>query len=118
MADRKGVSNYTRFPYRFDESTGYPLCRMCGKVLNDKRRTFCSPVCVRDFKMLTDWKRVRRVIYERDGGICMKCGQPVTRENFHVDHIIPISKGGDEWDLSNLELSCPQCNLKKGDKDG
>ena len=66
--------------------------------------------------MLTDWQRVRRVIYERDGGICMKCGKQVSKEDYHVDHIIPIAAGGAEWDLNNLELSCPECNLKKGKK--
>lgn len=118
MANRAGVPNHKRFPYRFDESTGMPLCRVCGKLLNDKRRTFCGPRCVRDFMMKTDWSRVRRVIYERDGGICMKCGQPVSKDDFHVDHIVPICAGGDEWDLSNLELSCPKCNLQKGGKVG
>ena len=93
-----------------------PLCRMCGKRLDHKLRTFCGQRCVRDFKMKTDWQRVRRVVYERDGGICMKCGKNVDRKNFHVDHIVPISAGGDEWDLNNLELSCPTCNLTKGAK--
>mgnify|MGYP001944776561 CR=1 FL=1 len=113
MADRKGIANHIRFPYRYTED-GFPLCRMCGTRMTDKRRTFCSPRCVRDFKMKTDWQRVRDVVYIRDGGICMKCGKRVVKDEFHVDHIIPISVGGDEWDLSNLELSCPTCNLKKG----
>ena len=113
--NRAGERNYERFPYRYDED-GMPLCRMCGKRLDHKLRTFCGQRCVRDFKMKTDWQRVRRVIYERDGGICMKCGKNVDRKNFHVDHIVPISAGGDEWDLNNLELSCPECNLKKGAK--
>ncbi|MBO4313157.1 MAG: HNH endonuclease [Desulfovibrio sp.] len=47
----------------------------------------------------------------------MKCGRRVTKKNFHVDHIIPISKGGDEWDLNNLELSCPDCNLQKSTRE-
>jgi 5-methylcytosine-specific restriction endonuclease McrA len=64
--------------------------------------------------MKTDWQRVRRVIYERDGGICMKCNKKVPKDDFHVDHIDPICNGGDEWDLGNLELSCPKCNLSKG----
>ena len=42
---------------------------------------------------------------------CMKCGQRVNEKNFHVDHIIPLAAGGDEWDLNNLELSCPRCNI-------
>lgn len=66
--------------------------------------------------MLTDWNRVRRVIYERDGGICMNCGKPVKPDNFHVDHIDPICNGGAEWLLSNLELNCQKCNLSKGGK--
>jgi 5-methylcytosine-specific restriction endonuclease McrA len=66
--------------------------------------------------MRTDWDRVRLVVWYRDGGKCMKCGKRLLPNNFHVDHIIPISKGGDEWDLSNLELSCPSCNLSKGIK--
>lgn len=115
MSDRKGTPNFERFPYRTDEN-GNNLCRVCGKSLNNKRNTFCSPRCVRDFFMQTDWRRVREVVYVRDGGICMKCGKKVSRDNFHVDHIIPISKGGDEWDLNNLELSCPNCNLKKSNK--
>lgn len=57
------------------------------------------------------------MILERDGHICMKCGEHIDEGGpFHVDHIKPISKGGDEWDLSNLELSCPKCNLSKGAK--
>jgi len=81
--------------------------------------------------MQSDWERVRRVIWERDGGICMKCGKEIgeswqieaaKRERrsireyatYHVDHIIPIARGGDPWSLDILELSCPRCNLSKG----
>jgi len=111
--DRHGRGNYKRFP-RKKNSEGQHLCRVCGKVLVGRRTSFCDQRCVRDFFMQTDWQRVRRVIFERDGGICMKCGKPVPLNSFHVDHIIPIAAGGDEWDLNNLELSCPECNLKKG----
>lgn len=46
----------------------------------------------------------------------MKCGKTVPKGNFHVDHIVPLAANGAEWDLNNLELSCPECNLKKGAK--
>ena len=46
----------------------------------------------------------------------MKCGKTVSEKDFHVDHIVPLAKGGAEFDLTNLELSCPKCNLKKGAK--
>jgi hypothetical protein len=34
---------------------------------------------------------------------------------FHVEHVIPRSKGG-ESTLENLALACPGCNLHKADK--
>jgi len=34
---------------------------------------------------------------------------------FHVEHVIPRSKGG-ESTLTNLALACPRCNLHKADK--
>lgn len=115
MTDRKGIDNCDRFPYR-KSASGRHCCRVCGKELTGKKTSFCDRRCLRDFFMLTDFSRVRRVIFERDGGICMKCGKKVYKDNYHVDHIVPISAGGAEWDLNNLELSCPRCNQKKGSK--
>lgn len=114
MSDRKGVSNIDRFPKRKDDR-GRNLCRICGAPLKGGR-TFCGPRCLRDFFMRTDWKRVRKVVFARDGGVCMKCGNRVKAGDFHVDHIVPVAGGGDEWDLANLELSCAACNLSKGVK--
>ena len=114
MSDRQGKWNTKRFPYRKNDN-GENLCRICGKPTK-RNRTCCDVRCWRDFFMQTDWQRVRRVVYERDGGLCMKCGKKVDKKSFHVDHIIPLSKGGPEWDLNNLELSCIKCNLEKGGK--
>ena len=110
---RDGTRNCDRFPARKDDQ-GRCLCRFCGKPVTPPKQSFCGPRCLRDFFMVTDWQRVRRVIYERDGGRCMKCGREVSRKEYHVDHIVALTNGGDEWDLGNLELSCPRCNLSKG----
>lgn len=45
---------------------------------------------------------------------CANCGNKVV--DYHVDHIEPISRGGSN-DIENLQILCPQCNLKKGAKD-
>lgn len=54
-------------------------------------------------------------IFERDGGICWLCDEPVPREDFHLDHIIPVSKGGptEPW---NLRVAHPRCNRSKGNR--
>ena len=36
------------------------------------------------------------------------------QDSSSVDHIIPISKGGDPFDFKNLSLCCFNCNSKKG----
>lgn len=115
VSDRKGRTNPERFPYRRNEQ-GKHLCRVCSSVLEGRKTSFCGVRCIRDFFMQTDWQRVRQVIYVRDGGVCMNCGKEVPKNDFHVDHIKAIVNGGAEWDLNNLELSCPTCNLRKGRK--
>lgn len=118
MMDRAGTPNHERIPYRSAIVDGKTVfyCRVCGKILDGQKSSFCGRRCLRDFFMQTDWQRVRRVVYERDGGQCMECGKYVGRDDYHVDHIVPVSKGGAEWELSNLELLCPKCNLTKGAK--
>lgn len=54
----------------------------------------------------------------KDNGLmcCSLCGKAsATKALFHIDHIIPMAKGG----LSvseNLQLLCKTCNILKGDK--
>ncbi len=54
----------------------------------------------------------REVLFERDKGICGICKKEVHINNFHVDHIIPISKGGKHC-YENTQISHPSCNHKK-----
>ena len=46
--------------------------------------------------------------------LCAYCEMPLFGE-FHVDHMLPLSRGGsDSWE--NLAITCPTCNLRKNDK--
>ena len=54
-------------------------------------------------------------IGEAQGWKCHWCGKPAKRK-YHVDHIVPLSKGGTNWP-SNLAISCGPCNVRKGASD-
>lgn len=46
---------------------------------------------------------------------CPYCGAELNKNNFHQDHIHPVSKGGLSTS-GNLVFVCVTCNLKKSDK--
>jgi hypothetical protein len=55
-------------------------------------------------------------VVSRDRGHCARCGVSITAElgaQKHIDHIVALANGGTN-DLSNLQLLCDACNLKKG----
>jgi 5-methylcytosine-specific restriction endonuclease McrA len=57
-----------------------------------------------------------KVIYARANGVCGICGDLINvGERFHVDHIKPISRGG-EHSYSNTQPAHVRCNLSKGSK--
>jgi 5-methylcytosine-specific restriction endonuclease McrA len=43
---------------------------------------------------------------------CAICKEVLVKATTHVDHILPLSKGGSNWP-KNLQLLCKSCNLKK-----
>ena len=47
---------------------------------------------------------------------CYWCNCKLEKVNTHLDHYVPLSKGGNH-DINNLVLSCSKCNLKKSNKD-
>jgi 5-methylcytosine-specific restriction protein A len=56
------------------------------------------------------WRKVRLMALKRDHYICQRCGVGGANE---VDHIVPISRGGDRLRLDNLQTLCHRCHSKK-----
>ena len=61
-------------------------------------------------------------VYERDSYICGICGEPIDKNLKHpdpmscsLDHIIPLSKGG-EHSMANTQPAHLVCNLSKGNR--
>lgn len=71
------------------------------KATKERRRQFQSN---RD--------RLALALIERDGYRCSECG---AHQDLTIDHIIPLSRGGDD-SLDNLRWLCRSHNSQKGDR--
>ena len=59
---------------------------------------------------------LRYDILKRDKFRCLLCGTSAEDgAKLHVDHIIPVAKGG-KTERSNLRTLCSRCNMGKSDK--
>lgn len=64
------------------------------------------------------WDRQRKVILNRDGGLCVPCRTAgrVTQAQA-VDHIVPKAQGGGD-DEANLQSICHACHRVKSAREG
>lgn len=96
--------------YSYDE-----LRRLFNDVarLKEQRQTREYQIKLERAKM-TD--SLRFDILKRDNYRCQICGSTAQDGvKLHVDHIIPVSKGG-KTEPSNLQTLCDRCNLGKSNK--
>jgi 5-methylcytosine-specific restriction endonuclease McrA len=65
------------------------------------------------------WKRCRASYIAGQGGICESCGdEPENPRDLHVDHVKPLSLGGEPFDEDNLQCLCRSCHSRKSMNDG
>jgi len=60
-------------------------------------------------------KKVRFEVLKRDSFKCQYCGASAPDVLLQIDHIEPVSKGGDN-DITNLVTSCVTCNAGKSNR--
>jgi hypothetical protein len=58
-------------------------------------------------------RRTKEFVWDMTRGRCWYCGFPVNPfRNFHIDHVVPLSRGGSN-EIDNLAPACQECNLYK-----
>jgi len=57
----------------------------------------------------------KRAAFEKQSGVCSKCGSKFELREMEADHITPWSKGG-KTDLDNCQMLCKDCNRRKSDR--
>lgn len=55
---------------------------------------------------------IEKILFAEQMGVCTCCGN-MLGDNYHLDHIMPLSLGGTNTD-NNVQLLRAECNLKKG----
>lgn len=110
-------------------------CIVCGSkfMATTWSKETCSNVCSSTLKKVqknnSNHRRRKRKISQSDGSVdmsfllslrkvknCYWCSTKITKENFTVDHIHPLAKGG-LHSKDNLVVACFNCNSNKRDLD-
>ena len=114
-------------PGYYNENEFMQECCNCGAILPEKKKypVFCKPACAQNCisKNNTHSRRTNKPtnfitpleLFKRDNGICGICENPVDFPQVSIDHIKPVSEGGQHsWD--NVQLTHYICNVIRGKK--
>ncbi len=88
------------------------LCRERMKEESSFSSVSVDPKRELDFYNVTE---NRLKVFERDSYTCRYCSKQLTRFSATLDHIQPVSKGGDH-SFGNLITACLRCNSERRDK--
>jgi 5-methylcytosine-specific restriction endonuclease McrA len=114
-------------------------CNVCGEKIIGKHNKRTCPKCEaikhKEYRRITKHRKRARsksvksesysptAVFERDKWICQLCGDKLNKKlrgTFddkapELDHIIPLSKGGDDM-MYNVQCACRKCNSTKSNK--
>ena len=92
------------------------VSRICHLAVSQRRRARKKGSQQLDYFKPTE-------IFARDNNTCQICGKKVAKtkrcipRQATIDHIVPLSKGGDHTEI-NCQTACRECNVRKGAKSG
>ena len=77
---------------------------------------FSTPPRRTDIKQVKLGKEaIKDKLHKGQKGKCNGCQNTYLKKDFHIDHMLPKSRGGQD-NIENLQLLCGHCNTTKGDR--
>ena len=119
IEERKKATGQTKNYYVFDTLTQKILWKwMTHEELDEIRKNKISMSMVKrdkngKIKRKTYSDDTKKLIYLKAGGRCELCGRKILLDDMTLDHVNPLSMGGDD-NVENLACTCYPCNLFKG----
>jgi hypothetical protein len=109
---RVGDTTREGTPYKVSVPGDIPACVERMRQARDERAGPVDEMKELDFYNVT---HNRLHIFKRDGYTCYKCGKLLTQFSATLDHIQPVSEGGNNSE-GNLVTACLLCNSRRGSR--
>jgi 5-methylcytosine-specific restriction endonuclease McrA len=99
------------------------LARLPKSVIYERTKAYrkANPEKVREFTQRRHGRKYGKLprgtvagLLKLQRGKCAICATVLSK--YHVDHVMPLAKGGKHERL-NIQLLCPTCNVRKAAKD-
>lgn len=106
---RKDNPDKVRKSWRDWENKNTDKLRICARARQHRRR---------EHKLRNGGTHTASDIqaqYDNQHGKCWWCGKKIKDTKYHVDHRVPLARGGSNAP-ENLVIACPKCNQSKGAK--
>lgn len=87
----------------------------CNKKFSDEQLKTLGKLNDNKVKRIIIPKTTKETVYENGHGVCAICGKPVSQQDFTIDHIIPLSRGGSN-NIDNFQIACYDCNELKSNR--
>lgn len=104
----------------------YPYCRPCNVAkrekwgqdypererLSERVDRFKWSAARRDCSVIEFTTDDYLDLFHGQGGVCGYCATPIDKWSCHLDHVVPVCRGGATV-VDNLLMTCPSCNYGK-----
>lgn len=102
------------------DGTLYKVClpeeiEFCRDAMKKREASVEEPINLAKEADFYNVAENRSQVFERDEYKCHYCQKQLTRFTATLDHLQPVSKGGDN-SLGNLVTSCLHCNSRRGNR--